>query len=93
MKYEYKPGSGLGPRSDGRTKPIQLKQHKGTTDLACQPTIGEVHNSDPRKNVFVPKHVRSPDQSSTQEEEIIDEIEGLFVEMIEKCCGKADTDH
>ncbi|KAG5614334.1 hypothetical protein H5410_014158 [Solanum commersonii] len=40
LKYGYQPKNGLGPKSVGIVKPIQLKHQRGTNKLGYEPALG-----------------------------------------------------
>ncbi|KAG5630352.1 hypothetical protein H5410_002069 [Solanum commersonii] len=70
--YGYQPKSGLGPKSNGIVKPIQLKHQRGTNGLGYEPTLGRFHQG----------ATLIPDQAGV--DNIIEGIGDLLLSMVEK---------
>ncbi|PHT40646.1 hypothetical protein CQW23_19500 [Capsicum baccatum] len=77
----YQPKIGLGQNNDSIIKMVQLKHQRGTTGLGYNPTSGGVYSEGSEVTVFVPAQV--PVSGKVGDENIIGEIENLFVVMIE----------
>ncbi|OIT27383.1 hypothetical protein A4A49_22485 [Nicotiana attenuata] len=85
MKYGYRLGTGIGTRSEGITKPIELNGKKGRVGIGYQPPMGKTHTGSSGKKAFVPEHVSGTGQSLALEDNIIEGMGRLFVAMIEEC--------
>ncbi|OIT08529.1 hypothetical protein A4A49_55511 [Nicotiana attenuata] len=90
MKYGYRPGIGLGARSNGITEPIEPNGQKGRAGIGYQPPVGKTHTGSSGKKAFVPEHVLCTGHSSPPEGDIVDGMGRLFMTMIEECYEGTD---
>ncbi|KAG5571605.1 hypothetical protein H5410_061371 [Solanum commersonii] len=78
LKYGYQLKNGLGPKSNGIVKPIQLKHQRGTNRLGYEPASGrDRHGSS--DTIFVPEQALIPDQIGI--DDIVEGIGSPFVAM------------
>ncbi|MCD7467738.1 hypothetical protein HAX54_005350 [Datura stramonium] len=89
-----KPKTGLGVKSNGIIKPIQLKHQNNTFELGYEPILGKLCNMQLEKKVFMQEKVpvARPEIMPKSYECIIEGMENLFIAMIEEDYGKNEVD-